>query len=223
MTSNDVPDSSPHSETGPAGTVPDVELHTVRSGSSRALSLLVMAITVVFAVSMFVSLPIDQLMSLLGLPVLIGVGAWVFYWHPAVRLSPDALTLVDPLKTTTIPWQKVESFDVRFGLRVNTVPSGSHGAWALPPAGRRAVSTRGEDDGRPATVKNLRMALRPHMPETLRRVIEYSAQRTEALRKNDEATLADVRITSAWNWTTTVVLLTSLVWAAWSVVTLVTL
>ncbi|SNC71381.1 PH domain-containing protein [Kytococcus aerolatus] len=56
--------------------------------------------------------------------------AWVLIWRPKVVLDPDALTVVNPVRTVRVPWQRVRRVGSRWSLEVET-ERGRHRAWAI--------------------------------------------------------------------------------------------
>ena len=56
--------------------------------------------------------------------------AWVLIWRPRVELDPDGLTIVNPVRTVRIPWQRVRRVGSRWSLEVES-ETGMHRAWAV--------------------------------------------------------------------------------------------
>jgi hypothetical protein len=114
----------------------------LRSRNSRALG----ALTVAVAVAGLVSAAADGLVALLayGAPVaLLGVLGWAAFWRPYVEISDGGVTVVNTLRTVTLPWPAIQSVEGRYGLRLGTV-YGPVTAWAAgAPSGRQRA--RGDD------------------------------------------------------------------------------
>lgn len=85
--------------------------------------------------------------ALRGLPWygLAGLLLWAAVWRPRVLVADDAVTLVNPLRTVTVPWAAIITVETRFAFALRT-PGGKHTAWAGPGPGRhQALSATGSD------------------------------------------------------------------------------
>ncbi|MDQ6752777.1 MAG: PH domain-containing protein [Actinomycetota bacterium] len=60
-------------------------------------------------------------------------GYWLF-WFPKVRLDDDGVTLVNPVRTVSVPWAALITVDTKFALKLLT-PAGAYTAWAAPAPG----------------------------------------------------------------------------------------
>lgn len=76
--------------------------------------------------------------------VLVAFGTWMVLWRPAVRVSDDAVRLVNVTRTIEIPWPALIQVDTRFALTLRT-PHGRFTASAAPAPGRLNIS-RGRSD-----------------------------------------------------------------------------
>ncbi|MYM19748.1 hypothetical protein GSY69_07140 [Brevibacterium sp. 5221] len=191
----------------------------VRTHRARVLAVGAGAVAAVVAIALLLSVPLPRALALLGFPILVGVLAWALYWRPRVELDPDALTFVDVVRTARIPWAEVRDFDVRFGLRVNTVGGRALAAWALPAAGRRAVARGSEANAgaggaggqsAPAPIptgRSLRGELRPHMPPSLQRVLDYRRLAASGAAPRAQG------IETHWHWGTLAAFAAALAWA----------
>ncbi|WP_374927816.1 PH domain-containing protein [Kytococcus sedentarius] len=56
--------------------------------------------------------------------------AWVLIWRPRITLDPYGLTIVNPVRTTTVPWQRMRRVGSRWSLEVES-EKGMHRAWAV--------------------------------------------------------------------------------------------
>jgi hypothetical protein len=82
-----------------------------------------------------------------ALPLAIGLGllAWLVFWHPRVDVTDDGVTLVNPLRTTQVPWAALINVETQYSLSLVT-PGGRYRAWAAPGPGRHQVVTAGNDE-----------------------------------------------------------------------------
>ena len=139
------------------------DTHTLRGPLARALAVGLWAISTVIAVSILLSVQYPAAFAWLGVPAFLAVIGWSLYWRPHVMVSPAGITLTNVYSERTIPWPAVESFDLRFGLGINTRWGKTFTAWSLPAARRSAQSTA---EGR-------RKSLRPSVPASIQTVLDY--------------------------------------------------
>ncbi|WP_161972662.1 PH domain-containing protein [Curtobacterium sp. HSID17257] len=98
---------------------------------------------------------------------------WLLTVRPAVRLDDDALTVVNPLRTTRVPWAAVADVRLRWQIVVQT-------------ADGRSVTCRGGPSirgSRPARRGELSV---PHEPEELRAIRSRWRARRTALPEDRE-------------------------------------
>lgn len=107
----------------------------LRSAYARVMAVGLWAVSMSIAVAILVSTP--RSIALYGFPAFLATVGWAIYWQPYVTVDPTGVTLHNVIRTITLPWPAVESFDLRFGLGVNTRWHKKYTAWALP-AARRA-------------------------------------------------------------------------------------
>jgi hypothetical protein len=81
----------------------------------------------------------------LPLAVALGLLAWLVFWHPRVEVTDQGVTLVNPLRTVTVPWAALINVETQYALTLVT-PDGRHRAWAAPGPGRHAVVTASNDE-----------------------------------------------------------------------------
>ncbi|WP_349829405.1 hypothetical protein [Brevibacterium litoralis] len=111
-----------------------------------------------------------------GLLALVAAVTWVLYGNPCVRLHPGGATVVNPVRTSQVPWSTVEAVELRLGVTLELVESArSEGRtrmalWALPTKGRRVrrdTTTRGRvEQGHPEVVEELVEAFRASRDST---------------------------------------------------------
>lgn len=86
------------------------------------------------------------------LALVAGLG-WAMFWHPRVVVDFEGVTMVNVVRTITVPWPAIVEVDTRWGLTLVTV-SGRYRAWAAPAPGAAHVlrhSPRHEGRHLPAT------------------------------------------------------------------------
>lgn len=70
--------------------------------------------------------------------VALAFATWVLFWWPAVIVTPETVTVRNPLRTFVVPWGNIESVETRFGMRLLLRPDGAVSAWGAPAESRRA-------------------------------------------------------------------------------------
>lgn len=63
---------------------------------------------------------------------------WLCYWNPRVILNNEGVTIINPSRTFTVPWEAVESTSGKWGLQVTPQEHKPIHVWAIP--GRAGVS-----------------------------------------------------------------------------------
>lgn len=81
----------------------------------------------------------------LPLAIALGLLAWLVFWHPRVDVTGDGVTLVNPLRTVTVPWAALINVETQYSLTLVT-PTGRYRAWAAPGPGRHHVITAGNEE-----------------------------------------------------------------------------
>ena len=114
----------------------------LRSRSSRVIGGSTVAISVAALVSAAFD-GVDVLLAFGGPLALLGLLGWAGFWRPYVEVSDGGVTVVNTLRTVTVPWPAVQEVEGRYGLRLRTA-YGAVTAWAASaPSGRQRA--RGED------------------------------------------------------------------------------
>ena len=75
------------------------------------------------------------LLSLPALGLVVCVAAEVFL-RPGIRLHPDGVTVVNPLRTSEVPWSDVADVSTRFLVSVQTRSGRRISCWGAPAAAR---------------------------------------------------------------------------------------
>ncbi|NYE95091.1 hypothetical protein FHU41_001312 [Psychromicrobium silvestre] len=124
---------------------------TFRPRNSKTMSVLLYALAVLGLIAALLG-GLSLRDVLLSLPVLALVGYcgyWLF-WFPKVQFDDESVTLVNPVRTVTIPWPALKSIETRFALTLLT-GDGKYGAWAAP-----APSASSRKDSETEVVKAVR-------------------------------------------------------------------
>lgn len=105
----------------------------------------------VAAIGLISALITDGVEGLLtGWPLLaLAFFGWWIFWYPSVCIGTDEVTLINPLRSITIPWQALIAVDTKFALALIT-PRGCFTSWAAP-----APGIWGTHRGKPEHVRNL--------------------------------------------------------------------
>lgn len=142
-----------------------------------------------------------------ALPLAIGLGllAWLVFWHPRVEVSDEGVTMVNPLRTVTVPWAALINVETQYSLTLVT-PHGRYRAWAAPGPGRHQVLTAGNDEltGMPRTARDARGAVAigdlPGAPSG--HVAGIVRRRWEHLAENEQLPIGvadDTPVVTHWN------------------------
>lgn len=137
-------------------------------------------------------------LAIAGLPVALFTWVWVLYRFPRVELRYREIALVNPLKTITIPWNLVDGFDTRFGLRVITHTK-SYSSWSLAGRGKR---TEKDADG----VRLLVGRPNPAVAE----VVDHHARLSEEELSNPRGERTSIEV---WNLPIILALVIAIAWA----------
>ncbi|WP_144043068.1 PH domain-containing protein [Kytococcus schroeteri] len=100
----------------------------VHPRKARILAVVSWLLAAGFVVLALVTRPV--MWGAVGLAVAGAALAWVLIWRPRVELDPDGLTIVNPVRTVRIPWQRVRRVGSRWSLEVES-ETGMHRAWAV--------------------------------------------------------------------------------------------
>jgi hypothetical protein len=98
---------------------------------SRVLTVLIVAICAVAEVSLVVWGHVEVLLRATPALAFVAFGTWVLFWVPLIRLTPDDVEVVNPLRTHTVPWGAIRDITARFSLTLQT-DAGQVTAWASP-------------------------------------------------------------------------------------------
>lgn len=81
------------------------------------------------------------------LPVVLALGllAWLVFWYPDVTVDDAGITVVNPFRTTFVPWPALVDVRTQYALTLVT-PTGRVRAFAAPGPGRHQVMTAGADE-----------------------------------------------------------------------------
>jgi hypothetical protein len=69
---------------------------------------------------------------------LLAWAAWVALWRPALHVGEENVTVVNPLRTITVPWAAVRTIDTRYALTLTTA-GGRWTSYAAPAPGRSSA------------------------------------------------------------------------------------
>ena len=75
-------------------------------------------------------------------------GAWLVFARPCLRLHDRGLTIVNVLRTTTVPWGEVDDILLRHQVTVMTRSGERFACWGAPSSARSGVGTRSGGQGR---------------------------------------------------------------------------
>ncbi|ACV05869.1 PH domain-containing protein [Kytococcus sedentarius] len=100
----------------------------VHPKKARILAIISWVLAVCFIVLALVTRPTSWVT--VGLAVAGAALAWVLIWRPRITLDHHGLTIVNPVRTTTIPWQRMRRVGSRWSLEVES-ERGMHRAWAV--------------------------------------------------------------------------------------------
>jgi hypothetical protein len=115
-------------------------------------------VTVVLCAAGAVALVVQDPMSALRYVwplALLAVLAWALFWRPGLAVEPHGVTVVNPLRTSFVPWPAIQAVETRFALTLRT-SQGAVQAWASPAPGRhRAFGlSAGDFDGVGASARD---------------------------------------------------------------------
>ncbi|HEY8295437.1 MAG TPA: PH domain-containing protein [Micrococcaceae bacterium] len=140
------------------GTPPGARIFRPRTSAVLAfISWAIAGVMVVFSL-------LAGIAGLAGVPVALAVayfGYWLF-WFPVVKIDDDAVTLVNPLFTVSVPWSALIFVDTKFALTLIT-PNRRYTAWAAPASGAIGTfrATRNDASGLPHSSYGAGGSLRP--------------------------------------------------------------
>ncbi|QKS17213.1 PH domain-containing protein [Curtobacterium sp. Csp2] len=85
----------------------------------------------------------DVVLTALGPLAVLVWALWVLTYRPSIRLDDDALTVVNPLRETRVPWGAVADVRLRWQIVVETTEGRRIPCWGGPSAPRPATTRRG--------------------------------------------------------------------------------
>ncbi|AEI11227.1 PH domain-containing protein [Cellulomonas gilvus] len=76
-----------------------------------------------------------------ALPACAGLafGGWLAFWYPRVEVDDEAVRLVNPLRTVSVPWAALAHVSTQYAMTLVT-PHGQYRAWAAPGPGAGHVA-----------------------------------------------------------------------------------
>lgn len=118
-----------------------------RPGTGRVVAALTMALCVVGLTAVTVQYGVATGLRWAPFLVLGATTSWALLWRPCVRVDPAGVTMVNVVRTITVPWPAIVEVETRWGLTLVT-PYGRFTAWAAPAPGaahalRHTASTQG--------------------------------------------------------------------------------
>lgn len=107
-------------------------VQTYRSGWSRFLGFAAVGLAVAFGLSLLLARDAEVVLRWTPALLLLGVGGWLAYGRPEVRVDDEGVTLQNVLRRIVVPWPALVEVDSRYGLRLETTDGNRWGAWAVP-------------------------------------------------------------------------------------------
>ena len=104
-----------------------------RSRFNRGIAIVSWALSLAVVVSLVLSSD-RELLALVALPVCASYLVWLAFWHPAVIISDDEVSLINATYTVRIPWAALIQVNTRYALSLRT-PRRSYSATAAPAPG----------------------------------------------------------------------------------------
>ncbi|WP_462418091.1 PH domain-containing protein [Kytococcus sp. Marseille-QA3725] len=100
----------------------------VHPRSARVLAVISWLLAAGFLVMAALTRPFSWTAALLSLS---GAAlAWVLLWRPRIAMDERGVTIVNPVRTVDVPWQRVRRVGSRWSLEVES-ETGKHRAWAV--------------------------------------------------------------------------------------------
>ncbi|UFU14936.1 PH domain-containing protein [Curtobacterium sp. C1] len=95
----------------------------------------------------------DVVLTALGPLAVLVWALWVLTFRPSIRLDDDALTVVNPLRETRVPWGAVADVRLRWQIVVETTEGRKVSCWGGPSLPRPKPTRRGEPRTLPQPVE----------------------------------------------------------------------
>ncbi|QQD76944.1 PH domain-containing protein [Curtobacterium sp. YC1] len=86
----------------------------------------------------------DVVLRAVGPVAVLVWGLWVLTYRPCIRLDDHAVTVVNPLRRTVVPWHAVADVRLRWQIVVETVGGRTVQCWGGPSLPRPKPARRGE-------------------------------------------------------------------------------
>ncbi|HEY0258813.1 MAG TPA: PH domain-containing protein [Lacisediminihabitans sp.] len=107
---------------------------------NRILAIVIWALEVFVLVTTVVAGQFaDQPLTTIVPELFVAGFVYVLLWRPGVKIDDEAVTLVNVLRTISVPWPALIDVDTRFSLSLRT-PNASYSAWAAPAPGRTGLA-----------------------------------------------------------------------------------
>ncbi len=118
---------------------------------SRVMSVLVVVICVVTEGSLVAYGNAELWLRATPAVALVGFVAYALFWAPLIRVDPEAIEIINPLRTTSIGWSAVEDITTQWSLTIET-KAARFTAWSSPAEGPWSSLSRLNRDvlGRPS-------------------------------------------------------------------------
>lgn len=128
-------------------------MEVYRTATGRVLTVVITAVCALGAVAITVQRGVgDGLRAAPFLALTAGI-CWALFAHPCVKVDLSGVTLVNVVRTVTVPWPAITDVETRWGLTLVTA-YGRRTAWAAPSPGAAHVlrnSPRTEGRNLPAS------------------------------------------------------------------------
>jgi cell division protein FtsW (lipid II flippase) len=110
---------------------------TFRPRSNYAWAVVSLLLIVLFvANSIFVGEDAGQSLLELGLSAVLAFGTYLAWIRPKLVIGQDAVLVVNPLKTVSIPYKEIIDFETKWALSI-VHAKGRTTAWVAPASGKR--------------------------------------------------------------------------------------
>lgn len=116
-----------------------------RSRMGQVLAVLAGAVALIALVTFVTEEGPTALLTTLAPVALVGALAWAVFWNPRVLVDEDAITIVNVLRTVSVPWRRFKQADSKWALTITTTAGATYTAWAVPAGsgfGARLVPNR---------------------------------------------------------------------------------
>ncbi|MEY4497388.1 MAG: hypothetical protein RLZZ364_693 [Actinomycetota bacterium] len=111
-------------------------VETFRARNSLVLAGIAYLMLTLFVVSEIINGSTSDVLIAISVATLIGQAAYLIFQRPALKLSDESLTIINPFKSFTIGWQDIENIEVRYALEIETTTGEKIHSWAATAPGR---------------------------------------------------------------------------------------